>query len=429
MTGFSEKDGIMHVDNVALPELAETHGTPLYVYSAGRMRENVERLRSALQIALPDDRQPLIAFACKANSNLAVLRLFQKLGLGCDVVSGGELTRALTAGIAADKIVYSGVGKSDEELRAAIKAEILQINVESREELERIAALAAEAGKAPRVAFRLNPDVAADTHHKISTGRSEDKFGMPRSEIETLYQWAFDHPNLQPYGLQVHIGSQLLKTAPFEKAFEKLADLAKCLQASGLPVENLDLGGGLGIIYKDEQPPDLDTYAAAIRDIILPLGTKITLEPGRFLVGDAGLLLTRVSYIKQGAGRRYIVLDAGMNDLMRPALYDAFHAVRAVQNREMEGAKLVKYDIVGPVCETGDTFLKDFSLPETHKGDLLAIMSAGAYGFVMASNYNTRPFPAEILVDGDQNAIIRQRQSVQDILEQEQIPEWLTENA
>ena len=424
MTGFQRKNGVLYADNVPLPELAAAYGTPSYVYSAGKMRENINALRGALEQALPQDRQPLIAFACKANSNLAVLKLLQSHGLGCDVVSGGELQRAIAAGIAPDKIVYSGVGKSDEELLAALNADILQINVESREELERLAALAETEGKIARIAFRLNPDVDADTHHKISTGRSEDKFGMPRAEIEVLYQWAADHPHLQPQGLQVHIGSQISRMAPFRQAYERLADLAKFIQDKGLPLEQLDLGGGLGIIYKDEQAPDLEAYAGIIRDVILPRGTKIILEPGRFIVGDAGLLLTKASYIKTGETRRYIILDAGMNDLMRPALYDAYHPALPVAERE--GASIVTYDIVGPVCETGDTFAKDLPLPETHKGDLFALMAAGAYGFVMASNYNTRPLPPEILVDGDKHAIIRQKQSVHDILEKEQIPGWLT---
>lgn len=423
MIGFNEKNGILHADDVALPALAAQFGTPLYVYSAGKIRENVLRLQKALQKALPPDRQPLIAFACKANSNLAILRLLQGMGLGCDVVSGGELQRALTAGIAAEKIVYSGVGKSDAELTAAMEAGILQVNVESREELERLASLAEEAGKNVRVAFRLNPDVAADTHHKIATGRSEDKFGLPAGEIEDLYVFAAAHPHLRPRGLQVHIGSQLTAVEPFSEAFHHLAALARRLQAQNLPVENLDLGGGLGIVYKDERPPDLDAYAAAIRDTILPLGTQITLEPGRFIVGDAGLLLSRVSYIKQGAVRRFIVLDAGMNDLMRPALYDAYHPVVPVEKRK---AAMEKYDIVGPVCETGDTFLKDHILPSMHKGDLVALLCAGAYGFTMASNYNSRPLPQEVLVDGERYAIIRHIQTVQDILNQDIIPGWLT---
>ncbi|MCB9991690.1 MAG: diaminopimelate decarboxylase [Rhodospirillales bacterium] len=423
MIGFNYKDGVLYADNVALPALAEEYGTPLYVYSAGRLRENVDRLRSALQKALPADRQPLIAFACKANSNLAVLRLLGTMGLGSDIVSGGELDRVLTAGIPADKVVYSGVGKSDEELLAAINADILQINVESRAELERIAGLAEDCGKKTRIAFRMNPDVDAETHHKIATGRHDDKFGMTRAEIEELYVWAHEHDFLEPYGLQMHIGSQLTNMKPFREAYEKLAAFATKIKDQGLPLRNLDLGGGLGIIYKDETPPDLDAYAEIIRDIILPLGTDITLEPGRFIAGDAGLLLCRVSYIKQSEQVRHLILDAGMNDLVRPAMYDAYHEVRPVVPR---AGDMVRYDVVGPVCETGDTFIRDYDLPETRKRDYLALMCAGAYGFVMASNYNTRPLPAEVLVDGDKSAIIRHRQTVRDILDLDTIPGWLT---
>lgn len=423
MKGFTEKSGLLHADNVPLTTLANEYGTPLYVYSAGKIRENIKNLQNALAKALPAERQPLIAFACKANSNLAVLRLMQTMGLGCDVVSGGEMTRALRAGIAPDNIVYSGVGKSDEEIGAAIRQNIRQINVESQAELERIAALAKEQNKKARITFRLNPDVAAQTHNKISTGRREDKFGMFADEIGELYGWAAAHEHLDIQGLHMHIGSQLTAMAPFRQAYEKLAAFAAHLKSRNLPVKTLDLGGGLGITYKDEPAPDLDAYAALIRDIIAPLETGIILEPGRFLVGDAGLLLSRVSYIKEHEDRRYIILDAGMNDLIRPALYDAYHAVRPVAQRE--NAPPVTYDIAGPVCETGDTFIKNQSLPTLQKGDLIALMSAGAYGFVMASNYNTRPLPAEILVDGDRYAIITRRQTIDDILEREDVPDWL----
>jgi len=423
VTGFNEKNGVLHADSVPLPELAEKYGTPLYVYSAGVIRHNVDRLRKALSLALPADRQPLIAFACKANSNLAVLTLLRGMGLGCDAVSGGELARALRAGIAPDKIVYSGVGKSDEEIAAAIENKILQINVESKAELERIAALAETKKTKARITFRLNPDVAANTHDKISTGRSEDKFGISRAEIEELYPRAAAHPHLDVRGLHMHIGSQLTDMEPFRLAYEKLAGLALFLKGKGLPLHMLDIGGGLGIVYENEQSPDLRAYAEIIRDKILPLGTDIILEPGRFITGDAGLLLTKASYIKESPSRRFIVLDAGMNDLIRPALYGARHPVRPVKTRS-EAACL--YDIVGPVCETGDTFLKDVKLPGVHKDDLIALTGAGAYGFVMASNYNTRPLPAEILVDGDKHAIIRQRQSIQDILEKDQVPGWLS---
>jgi len=423
VNGFHERNGVLHADDVALPELADRYATPLYVYSASVVRHNVQRLRDALAQELPAARQPLIAFACKANSNLAVLSLLGKMGLGCDVVSGGEMTRALRAGIPAEKIVYSGVGKSDEEIAGALDEQILQINVESKAELERIAAIAKEKNVQARITFRLNPDVAAKTHDKISTGRSEDKFGISRAAIEELYPWAAAHSHLAVQGLHMHIGSQLTDMEPFRLAYERLADFAAALKAKGLPVPLLDLGGGLGIVYGDEQPPDLRAYAKIIREVILPLDTKIILEPGRFIVGDAGLLLAKVSYIKESGSKRFIILDAGMNDLIRPALYGARHTVRPVKAGKQPAQD---YDVVGPVCETGDTFLKDLRLPAVHKDDLIALMNAGAYGFVMASNYNTRPLPAEVMVDGGSHAIIRQRQSVQDILEEDRIPGWLS---
>ncbi len=424
MAGFHDIDGALHADAVPLSVLAERYGTPAYIYSAGRIRNNVERLQAALRKALPEDRQPLIAYACKANSNIAVLKLLQTMGLGCDVVSGGEILRALKAGIAANKIVYSGVGKSDAEIAEALQNGILQINVESRAELERIAAIARDQGKPAPVALRYNPEVEAGAHDKISTGRRQDKFGLLREEVEELYEWAAKHPDLSPQGLQIHIGSQLTDVAPYRASFEKLAALAETLKGRGFPVERLDLGGGLGIVYQDETPPDLDAYASLIRDMILPLQTRIVLEPGRFIAGDAGLLLTRISYIKEHEDRRYIILDAGMNDLIRPALYDAHHPIRHVSDKG-NTVPALRYDIVGPVCETGDTFMKDAELPRAEKDELIALMGAGAYGFVMASNYNTRPLPPEILVDGDKHTIIRQRQSFQDILEKEYIPDWL----
>lgn len=419
MIGFQDKGGILHADDVPLPELADRYGTPLYIYSAARMRANVERLRTALTGALPPDRMPLIAFACKTNGNLAVLRLLSRLGLGCDVVSGGELRRAVRAGMKAESIVYSGVGKTDPEIMAALDAGILQINVESAAEMERIAVLAEESGRTARIAFRFNPDVAAGTHDKISTGRKDDKFGLSGGEVLDLYRQAAAHPHLAPQGLHIHIGSQLTRTEPFRTAFERLAALAGAVRAEGLPLETLDLGGGLGIIYENEQPPDLAGYAGAIRDVILPLGTRIILEPGRFIAGDAGILLTRVIAIKKTPARAFVILDAGMNDLIRPALYGARHPVRLVAARQ--GAEDGIYDVVGPVCETSDVFLKDCPLPSPRRGDLAAIMAAGAYGFVMASTYNTRPLPAEALVNAGWHALIRPRQDVEELLDQDVI--------
>lgn len=423
--GFTDSKGVLHADDVSLHDLAAEYGTPAYVYSASKIRDTVTRLQGAFAQALPADRQPLIAFACKANSNIAVLRLMSSLGLGADIVSGGEMARALKAGISPQKIIFSGVGKTDGEINAALEQGIIQINAESRPELERIAALAKKAGKIAPISLRFNPDVDAGTHAKITTGKTENKFGMTRTEIVALYEWAAKQPSLRPRGFSLHIGSQLTSLEPFRQAFEKLADLASHVRGKGLPLESLDLGGGLGVVYHNETPPDLAAYAKIVRDIIAPLGVQIILEPGRLLVGEAGLLLTKVVYVKEGDNRRYLILDAGMNDLIRPALYEAYHPIRPID--VSANRPTLTCDVVGPICETGDTFAKNRELPEMKAGELAAIMVGGAYGFVMASNYNTKPLPAEIMVDGKRHALIRQRQTIEDILEKESIPEWLRE--
>lgn len=422
MNGFTARNGILHAEDVPLPDLAAAYGTPLYIYSAGRIRHNVTRLRGALAGALPPDRMPLIAYACKANGNLAVLALLAGMGLGCDTVSGGEIARALRAGIPAPQIVYSGVGKSAAEIASALESGIGQFNVESAAELERIAAIAQTMNRKAPVAFRMNPDIAAGAHDKISTGRSGDKFGLPRAEIMDLYKQAAAHPHLVPRGLHMHIGSQILTVEPFRKAYEKMAAFARDIRAQNLTLHVLDLGGGFGIVYEKETPLPLESWAAAIRDIILPLETDIVLEPGRFIVGDAGLLLTSAGYIKESGGKRFVVLDAGMNDLMRPSLYGARHPLLPVRQT---GEAPQPCDLVGPVCETGDTFAKDEMLPPLREGDLAALTGAGAYGFSMASTYNTRPLPAEILVDGARHALIRRRGTVEDILKEERIPDWM----
>ena len=422
MIGFNQKNGLLHVDEVPLDFLAQEYGTPLYVYSASKIREKVTRLNTALNKYFDSDALPLLAFACKANSNQAVLSLLAKLEMGCDVVSGGELTRALSAGIPPHKIVYSGVGKSDEELMFAIEQDILQINVESRAELERIIAISSAKQKRARIAFRFNPDVKAHTHDKISTGRREDKFGISREEIEELYPYADKHDCLSVQGIHMHIGSQLTQVGPFKNAYLKLAELVEHLKGMNLQVPCLDIGGGLGIVYKDEQPLDLDEYAKTIHEIIAPLNTALIIEPGRFITGDAGILLSGVSYIKETKARNHVILDAGMNDLIRPTLYDAYHEIKSV-NPSNHSEKT--YDIVGPVCETGDTFQKNVAMPALKAGDLIAIMCSGAYGAVMASNYNTRPLTAEVMVDGENHALIRQKQTIQDIIDKEIIPDWL----
>lgn len=424
--GFTDREGSLHADAVPLAELAEKHGTPLYVYSASAMRGKTAQLQRAFAAALPANRQPLITFACKANSNVAVLRLLAGQGLGADIVSGGEMARALKAGIAPGKIVFSGVGKSDADILAALEHGILQINVESEAELARIAALAAKARKTAPVAFRFNPDVEAGTHAKITTGKGENKFGMPRATVERLYRAFAGHEWVKPRGLSMHIGSQLTTLEPFRLAFEKMADLARSLMADGLPLGTLDIGGGLGVVYRQDTqtPPDLDGYAALVRDIIAPLGTQIILEPGRLLVAEAGVLVSRVLYVKKGEGRDYLILDAGMNDLMRPALYDSWHTIRPVE--QTDGRAMHTYDIVGPVCETGDTFAKDRAMPEMKEGELAVLMTGGAYGFVMASQYNTRPLPAEVLADGTRSAVIRARETLEEIIAKDIVPDWMT---
>ena len=408
--GFHDKDGVLHADALPLPALAGAHGTPLYVYSAGMIRHNIARLRAALG---PD---VLIAYAAKANTNAAILALMAGNGLGADVVSGGELQRALRAGIPAERIVFSGVGKTDAELVLAIETGIAQINVESEAELERLLDL--DPRRDVRVAFRLNPDVETETtHEKISTGHGRSKFGMPATEIARLYRSLAGHKTIRPTGLSMHIGSQLTTLDPIKDAFQILA-----AQAKALAVETIDFGGGLGIVYTDEEPVDLDGYGRLVDTLLRPLGARLMTEPGRFLVGNAGLLLTRITHIKTTPHQPMIILDAGMNDLMRPALYDAVHTLHPVTHSE---AETVLYDVAGPVCESSDFFMRATSLPALRRGDLMALMNAGAYGMSMAGTYNSRPIPAEILVDGERSAVIRARQTLDDMIRGETIPDWV----
>jgi diaminopimelate decarboxylase len=420
MAGFAEKDGVLHADSVPLPLLAAEYGTPCYIYSASALTAAAARLKGAFAEKGLD---PLIAYACKANGNIALLRLFAAQGLGADVVSGGELARALAAGMPGERIVFSGVGKSDDEITTALAENVRQINVESRPELMRIAAIASAMGRRAPVAFRFNPDVDAGTHAKITTGKSENKFGLSAEEIAELYGFAQEHAALDPQGLSIHIGSQLTSLAPFAEAFDRLVALYRALAGRGYSVPTLDLGGGIGVTYANEQPPALADYAALAAKVAAAApGVKLVVEPGRLLVAEAGLLLSRIAYVKESRGRSYAILDAGMNDLIRPSLYDAWHPIRLVARHE---GKERPYDIVGPVCETGDTFATGRTLPELREGELVAIMAAGAYGFAMASQYNTRPLPAEILVQGGKHGIIRQRESIRDIIDKDIVPEWL----
>ncbi len=422
MAGFIEKKNILSAGSVSLEELAREHGTPTYIYSADHIRGQFDALKNAMAKALPKNRQPLLCYACKANSNVAVLSLLNGIGSGLEIVSEGELRRGLKAGFDPQKRVSTGVGKQRSEVEACLKAGIRQFNVESLPELEFIDRIAGEMKKKAPVVFRLNPDVSGGGHSKISTGRKRDKFGLSADGVFRAYTMAKTMKNVEPLGLSIHIGSQVFDVKAFEKAFAKLPALVGDLRKEGFAVARLDIGGGFPIQYNDEKLLDLDAYAAWVRDIILPLDTEIVMEPGRYLVGNSGVLLTRVLYVKETQDRNFLVLDAAMNDLIRPTLYEAYHGIEPVKNRN--AAKKI-YDVVGPVCETGDTFATGREMPEVREGDLVVIRSAGAYGFSMASNYNTRPLPAEIMVDGDQSAVIRPRQSYDDIISKDLVPDWL----
>ncbi len=424
MTGYQEINGVLNVDGIPLTDIAEEFGTPTYVYSTDVIKTQYDALKGAMERALPADRQPRLCYACKANSNIAILSYLRSLGSDLEIVSEGELHRGLKAGFNADQIVSTGVGKSDSEIKSCLEAGIHQFNVESFPELENINKIAGEIGKTAKVVFRLNPNVSGGGHHKISTGRTRDKFGISEDSIYGAYQLASELEHTDPKGLSIHIGSQVFTVETFKTAFEKLPNIVTKLREQGHSVTRLDIGGGFPIIYKDEKLLDLDNYAQWVRDIILPLDTELIMEPGRYLVGNAGVILSKVVYVKETSTRNFLVLNAAMNDLIRPTLYDAYHGIESVENRD---APETTYDVVGPICETGDTFTTDRSLPEMKRGDLAVIQSAGAYGFCMASNYNTRPLPAEILVHEGTAHQITPRQTLDKMLEREKIPEFLKE--
>ncbi|AUN28825.1 diaminopimelate decarboxylase [Niveispirillum cyanobacteriorum] len=419
--GFHYTDGALHAEGVALSAIAAAVGTPTYVYTTEGLTAAWRAYADAFA-----GQDVTICYALKANSNLAVIRTLAQLGAGGDVVSVGEMRRALAAGIPADKIVFSGVGKTRDELVAALKAGIHQINVESLPELEVLSAVAVELGVDAPIAIRINPDVDAETHGKIATGRKEDKFGIDFAHAGEAYARAMALPGINPVGIAVHIGSQLLKTTPFRKAFGKLAELVRDLKAHGVPLSRIDLGGGLGVPYKPEdQAPDYPAYAKAIAETVGGLGCHVTLEPGRSLVAAAGLLLTRTIFVKEGLHRRFLIVDAAMNDLVRPAMYEAWHTVIPVAQPAAD-AVLADADIVGPVCETGDTFARLRPMPPVAPGDLLAFLTAGAYGAAMSSTYNSRPLVAEVLVSGAKFEVVRRRPSFEDSLTLEQMPDWLS---
>jgi diaminopimelate decarboxylase len=418
MNHFHYKSGVLHCEDVPLVRIADAAGTPAYVYSTATLERHYDVFRDAFA---PKD--VLIAFAVKANANIAVLATLAAKGAGADTVSAGEIKRALAAGVSAARIIFSGVGKTREELAFAIETGVHQINVESRAELEMLETLAVQGNAQPAIAIRVNPDIGAGGHEKISTGGAEAKFGVGADEALALYARAAAHSHVRAKGLAVHIGSQIRTLAPLRAAFSTLRTLAERLRANGLPVERLDLGGGLGVPYFHEpEPPSPAEYAAMVRDVLGGLDVALTLEPGRLIAGNAGVLLTRVIRIQERADRRIVVLDAGMNDLIRPAMYEAFHELRPIHNGR---AASEPFDLVGPICETGDTFARGRMLPPMAPGDLAAFMTAGAYGAVMASTYNARPLPPEVLVKGDRFEIVRRRFDVEDQLKLERLPEWI----
>lgn len=426
MDHFRYIDGALHAEGVPLAALADEVGTPAYVYSTATLSRHYQVFREALQAQGPALGRSLIAFAVKANSNLSVLATLGRLGAGADTVSEGEIRRALAAGIPADRIIFSGVGKTDAELAFALETGVRQINVESGPELERLERIAEAVGIRPEIAIRVNPGVGAGGHAKITTGGGGDKFGVPVEEALSLYARAAANGRVRPVGLACHIGSQILDLAPLRDAFGVLADMTRRLRTDVHSVRVLDLGGGLGVPYEPGlTPPDPATYAAMVGEAMAGLDVDTVFEPGRLLVANAGVLLARVIHVNvRPDGRRFLVLDAAMNDLMRPALYDAFHPLLPVTD---EGRAEGLYDVVGPVCETGDTFARDRLLPELRAGDLVAFKGAGAYGAAMASEYNSRPLVPEVLVDGDRFAVVRPRPDYAAMLARETVAPWLAD--
>ena len=412
MNFFSYRNDTLCVEDVSLAEIARQYGTPAFVYSRAAIELGYREFSDACS-----GRDVLICYSVKANSNLAVLNLLARLGSGFDIVSGGELARVLAAGGSAAKTVFSGVGKSEVELRAALAAGVLCFNVESEGELDRLASIAADMGKTAPVSLRVNPDVDPRTHPYIATGLRESKFGIAYDAAIPLYRRAAKLPNIQVLGIDVHIGSQITDVEPFVAALEKVLEFVDLLDATGVHLEHLDLGGGLGIRYHDEEPPALKDYLGRLLRRLDDRKIRVLFEPGRSLVGNTGVLLTRIEYLKHGTAKNFVVVDAGMNDLIRPSLYNAWHEVLPVTRR---GAPARRYDIVGPVCESADFLAKERTLAVT-AGDLLAIMSAGAYGMAMSSNYNSRPRPPEIMVDGARPWLVRERESTESLFASERL--------
>jgi diaminopimelate decarboxylase len=421
MNHFEYRDGILHAEDVPLPAIAAKVGTPFYVYSTATLERHFRVFSTAF-----GEIKPLVCYAMKANSNQAVLATLARLGSGADVVSEGELRRALAAGIPAEKIVFSGVGKTASEIDFALEAGIFCFNVESEPELESISARAVALGKTAHISLRINPDVDAKTHAKISTGKSENKFGIPWKDALRVYARAGRLPGLKVSGIDMHIGSQITELEPFEAAFAKLRTLIGSLRAEGHKIDHVDLGGGLGIPYRADNnpPPAPDAYAETVRRHVEDLDAQIVFEPGRLIAGNAGMLVASTIFLKRGDGKDFMIIDAAMNDLIRPTLYDAWHDILPVMEPAAD-AEHVRADIVGPVCETGDYLAQERSVPVMQTGDLLAIASAGAYGAVQASTYNSRPLVPEVLVNGDEFHIIRPRPTYDDLINLDSIPPWL----
>lgn len=421
MDHFLYQNSVLHAEDVPLTQIAAEVGTPFYVYSTATLTRHYQLFEEALV-----GMDHLICYAMKANSNQAVLRLMASLGAGVDVVSGGEYRRARAAGFPGEKIVFSGVGKTAEEMELALTGGIRQFNVESEPELERLSAVANRLGINAPITIRVNPDVDAKTHAKITTGKSENKFGIPIARASEVYALAAKLPGLEVVGIDVHIGSQLTDLEPYELAYMKVAELTHQLRAEGHDIRRLDLGGGLGIPYthSNEAPPLPLDYGAVVKRTVGDLGCEVEIEPGRLIAGNAGLMVSEVIYVKSGEDREFLILDAAMNDLIRPAMYESWHDIVPVRETD-PGDEKTPYDVVGPVCESGDTFSKQRPLPPLKEGDLVAFRSAGAYGAVMASEYNTRPMIPEVLVHGHQFAVIRARPTFEEIINRDIIPEWL----
>ncbi|QPM90685.1 diaminopimelate decarboxylase [Pseudooceanicola algae] len=421
MDHFLYRDGALYAEDVPVAEIAAAVGTPFYVYSTATLTRHFKLFQEALS-----GMDHVICYAMKAASNQAILKVMADLGAGMDVVSGGEYARAIAAGVPGEKIVFSGVGKTREEMRDALSGGVRQFNLESEPEMARLNDVALSMGLIAPVTVRVNPDVDAKTHAKIATGKSENKFGIPISRAREVYARIARMPGLKAVGIDVHIGSQLTDLEPYRLAFAKVGELVDTLRADGHEITRLDLGGGLGIPYaRDNQAPPLPLeYGAVVQEVLGDKGCEIEIEPGRLIAGNAGLMVSEVVYLKQGEGRDFLILDAAMNDLVRPAMYEAWHDIVPV-TEAAPGVEQSAYDIVGPVCESGDTFARQRMMPPLAEGDLVAFRSAGAYGAAMSSEYNTRPLIPEVLVNGDQFAVIRKRPSYEEIINRDTIPPWL----